>query len=184
MAKDGVTIKSNGAAVLKTIGEFADKFGNAKRPLTAVLSMLYKHFKKMFLLQGPGQWTDLSDAYKDQKENQVGFVYPMFKLEGVLKASLTERKSPFNVATVTNTSLIFGTSVESIDAFPYPSALQEGTNKMPERPFLIITDELLFEIKRIFFRTALKEVRKIKRIEKQNAALKDLPTQEWPGGGL
>src|SRR5688572_19842345 len=58
-------------------------------PFTLMTKSWFQGNKAIFALKGPGKYTDLSDAYKIQKKNAVGFIYPILRRSGVLEKSLT-----------------------------------------------------------------------------------------------
>ena len=75
-------------------------------------------------------------GYKDLKKKTHGFVYPILKASGRLEESLTNPKDADALESVVNKNiLILGTRV------PYATWLQEGTKKMPKRPFLVFGNE-------------------------------------------
>ena len=84
---------------------------------------------------GPGLYKDLSPRYKKWKTNKFRSPYPILKLTGRLKKSITRRGGE-NIFKASKRSLIIGTTV------PYSGYLQEGTGRkgvgggMPARPFL------------------------------------------------
>ncbi len=159
MASD-FNVKTNIPSVIKTINNYINRFGSAKKPLTAVLQMLYKHFEKAFQFSSDGNsfMPELSQAYGNWKFSQAVDL-PMLVLSGDYKDSITKRGGD-NVAKVTNDTLIFGSETKSDKGAPYPSFLHLGTEIMPSRKSLFIDEELAFQISRIFFRVALKEARK------------------------
>lgn len=78
---------------------------------------------------GTGQYDDLVPQYKDYKRRKYGRAYPILLATGKLKKSITT-KGGDNITKIGRKNLILGTTV------PYSRYLQEGTGKMPDRPFL------------------------------------------------
>jgi phage gpG-like protein len=75
-------------------------------------------------------------GYKDLKKKTHGFVYPILKASGRLEESITNPADSDALESVVNKNvLILGTRV------PYATWLQEGTKKMPKRPFLLFGNE-------------------------------------------
>lgn len=144
------------------ISQFIAAFGSARVPLSSVLTYWHKwNAENIFGLAGPGMYEDLSEDYKDYKDNIVGFIYPILKFHGVLEASLTTQNSAYSVAELGDDSLIMGTSAVSSKGFSYPQALQDGTSNMPARPPILKTPEQLDSLADIFFETALRMYNKI-----------------------
>jgi phage gpG-like protein len=75
-------------------------------------------------------------GYKDLKQKKYGFVYPILKATGALERSITDPTDPNAISSVLNkTTLLLGTKL------PYAGWLQNGTKKMPARPFLVVGTE-------------------------------------------
>ena len=105
-------------------------------PLTLIAKSWFSSNKAIFALKGPGQYADLSENYKKQKRQLVGFIYPILKAEGRLEDSLVKRSGKDAISTVLNQkTLVLGTRV------PYAGFHQFGTRKMPKRPPILIGAE-------------------------------------------
>lgn len=107
---------------------------NLKVPFAQIAKDFMKSRKAIFALTGPGQYPDLSERYKPNKQKAVGFIYPILKLSGALEKSVTETSSPDNVLRINTQSLTMGTSL------PYAKAHQEGLG-VPLRRFLFVGPE-------------------------------------------
>lgn len=107
-------------------------------PLNLIAIDFYKSQKSIFdsNRKGPGQYADLSQAYKAAKMKEVGFVYPILKRTGLLEESVTNAASTNGGYVIINKdTLVFTTRV------PYAEYLQNGTSKMPARPFFLVGPE-------------------------------------------
>jgi hypothetical protein len=91
-------------------------------------SDFYKTQKQILMLKGPGQYADLTPAYKVEKEKRHGFVYPILFATGKLMASLLSREGPDAVHEIKPKSFVIGT------ADPIGEYHHKGTSKMPRRP--------------------------------------------------
>lgn len=109
--------------------------GDLTIPLTLMAREWYRGNRSIFALKGPGRYTDLDPDYKKDKQNDVGFVYPILKRSGRLSWSIT---IPYNSDAinyiVNKNTLVLGTRV--------PYAVYHQSNqprkKMPYRPFLFV----------------------------------------------
>jgi hypothetical protein len=110
--------------------------------------------RTIFQHSGPGPFRDLSGGrarrnrrgqfqspnagYKAEKLKKWGFVYPILKASGALERSLTDPGDSNALFEVRDGhELVLGTRLTSRGA-PYPKFLNDGTSKMPARPFLSI----------------------------------------------
>ena len=91
-------------------------------------SDFYKSQKEIFSLKGPGQYADLSEGYKIQKEEKFGYVYPILFATGKLASSLLSRSAPDSVHEIKPKSFVIGT------ANPVGEYHHKGTSKMSQRP--------------------------------------------------
>lgn len=105
-------------------------------PLTLIAGDFYKSEAAIFRLNGPGQYADLSPNYKVRKQKRWGRVYPILLASGALRDSMTSPTDSNAISQIVNKdTLIIGTRIH------YGRFLQEGTAKMPARPFLFIGPE-------------------------------------------
>ena len=89
--------------------------------------------------QGPGKYKDLSDQYKDQKERETGFTYPILVRSGKLMRSMIQPDNSDSVNKIVNKNiLVLGTKVTGKKNAPYPFFLHFGTKKMSARPVVIL----------------------------------------------
>ena len=101
------------------------------RPLwESFISDFYKDEKRIFKLQGPGRYKDLSSGYKRAKLRLHGFLYPILFATGALAASLTKRNARGSVAVATPQTMILGTRI----AYAVYHHSTAPRTKMPRRP--------------------------------------------------
>lgn len=125
-------------------------------PLIEISKDFYKSEQAIFKLKGPGQYPDLGgfnpdeiapgstksrrEIAKDQKQKQVGFIYPILKREGRLADSLLNPSHSDAINQIVNKSnLIIGTKV------PYAVYHQSDAPRsiIPLRKFLFIGPEAI-----------------------------------------
>lgn len=111
------------------------KVGNIRLGLLEIARDQYKNQKAVFL-KGEGRYAPLSPAYRAFKIKKFGSPRILF-LTGDLQKSLVSNTGPGAIFKIGERSLSFGTAVKR-KGFSYPLALQEGTSKMPARPFWFI----------------------------------------------
>ena len=142
----------------KMITDYIAVFKSAKKPFTSVLSYWWNWNKEhIYNRTTSGMYEDLTEGYKDFKEDAVGFIYPILKFDGVLEASITGNQSPYSVATIKDDELIMGTVAEK-DGIPYPIYLFRSG-----RSPVVKTKDQLDAFAKIFFATALNEFKKIRK---------------------
>ena len=115
-----------------------DKVADLTIPLTLIAKDFYKSQRAIFQLSGPGQYEDLADSTKEQKQKEVGFIYPILKRSGALADSTTKPVDPNAINEIVNKdTLIIGTKV------PYGVFHQSDAprSKLPLRKFLFIGPE-------------------------------------------
>lgn len=91
-------------------------------------SDFYKTQKEILMLKGPGQYADLSPAYKIVKQERNNLVYPILFATGKLMSTLLSREAPDAVHEIKPKSFVIGT------ADPIGKFHHHGTSKMPRRP--------------------------------------------------
>lgn len=136
---------ANAARFNEVIANAKAAIGDLTIPLTLIAKDWYRGNRAMFLLKGPGQWTDLADGtnhgrtnYKAAKLRKWGFVYPILKASGALESSLTNPTDANTISQIINKdTLILGTRL------PYAAALNFGyaARNLPPRPFMAIRPE-------------------------------------------
>lgn len=109
--------------------------GNIRLGLLEIARDQYKNQQAVFL-KGEGRYAPLSPAYRAFKIKKFGSPRILF-LTGALQKSLLSNTGQGAVFKISERSLSFGTAVKR-RGFSYPLALQEGTRKMPARPFWFI----------------------------------------------
>ncbi len=115
---------------IDALKEASQKVDNLRVPLQEIGDRFLESRKFIFdrSRRGPGQYRDLTSGYKRDKEEDVGFVYPVLFRTGRLAVSVT-RSGGENIKQVGNKTLLIGSSV------PYGVKHQEGRG-VPKRPFL------------------------------------------------
>lgn len=99
-------------------------------PLTLIAKQWFKGNKAIFTLSSKGQYEDLSETYKKQKQKAVGFIYPILKRKGALMNSITNPSDPFAVNQIANKDTLYlGTKIDY------------GRYNQPRRPFVFIGPE-------------------------------------------
>lgn len=88
-----------------------------------------------------GRWTDLSQDYKQEKESEVGFVYPMLVRSGTLRGAMLAREplelGPRRLVFGIDPAATYddGTTVEEVAV-----AHQTGAGNLPERRIVALTE--------------------------------------------
>lgn len=109
-----------------------------------------------------GKFEDLSAAYKKQKFDKWGFIYPILRASGLLGKSLTIPGDPNGIKIISKRNMILGTKVVAKPSkkhptgFPYPVVHQLGGKFHPRRPFMFIGVEQVKEAKAEIYQTRLK----------------------------
>lgn len=104
-------------------------------PFKQISGDFYKSEKSIFQLKGPGRYKDITPQTKTQKLREVGFIYPILKRTRRLEKSVTSPRTKDSILKIGKKELIIGTKV------PYAAFHQEGTKRMPRRPFFFIGPE-------------------------------------------
>ncbi len=121
------------------VNEVIKVTGDLRLPFIQIGTDIYKSNKKLFLLKSKGKFIDLAPSTKLAKTKKLGSPYPILRgFTGRLEKSITKNTDRNAVFEVSKTSFSIGTRAKSKKGFLYPLALQEGTRKMPARPFLFI----------------------------------------------
>ena len=121
------------------LDELSENLDDMRPLFEQFASDFYKDEKKIFSLNGPGQYADLSDnpkgkGYKSYKIKHKGKAYPILLFSGVLARSLLTRSAPGSVLMIKRDDFYIGTSI------PYGAYHMTGTSKMPQRPLWFIDD--------------------------------------------
>jgi len=114
-----------------------------------------------FILKGTGKYEPLSAEYVKRKNilapgalilvgAKGGKVKKGKKISGggisgKLRDSII-KSTPDSVLNIGKLSLIIGTKAKSKRGAPYPFYVQNGTSKMPARPYLFLTDKMVDQI--------------------------------------
>lgn len=107
-------------------------------PLTEISKDFFRGNKAIWLLKGPGQYPDLSDAYKKQKRDKYKFIYPILKANGALEKSMTNPTDPNSVNEIINKAMLtVGTRLQ----YGIYHQSDEPRSKIPLRKFLFIGPE-------------------------------------------
>ena len=104
-------------------------------PFLLISSDFYRSQRKLFTLQSPGLYEDLSPKYKPVKQKKSGFIYPI--LVGKtrkLSNSTLGHNNEYSVFRLDRNTLTIGSSV------PYGKYHQsdEARTKIPQRKFIFI----------------------------------------------
>ena len=126
-------------------------------PLTLITKSWFQSNKFIFQVKGSsGKYADLSGdsekGYKEWKNRNAGFVYPVLKLSGTLEKALTNPGGDSIALVVNKKTLVLGTKdLLTSGALKNASGLksrkyrvswhQFGTKKMPARPPVLIGTE-------------------------------------------
>lgn len=135
----------NEKAFLANIKHVFDATGDLTVPFSLIRADFYKDQKRIFLLQGPGGYQPLSEAYFKRKQRLYGFAYPIFKTSTrhghrpKLEPSLTDMNDPNAVNIITKASLIMGTKVK----YGIYHQSDKPRKKIPLRKFLFIDGSLV-----------------------------------------
>lgn len=126
--------------VKRTLADYAEAAADM-RPVWGDLANLFaKQNREQFDTQGArgaGGWAALSPAYAAWKAR----AYPgktILRRTDALYESLTAR--PFGVEVIEAKVMRLGTDVKSDDGFDYPRAHQQGTERMPRRRPVVLTE--------------------------------------------
>lgn len=114
---------------LKEVFEVTD---DLRVPWGLISIDFYKSERQIFSLKSPGGYPDLAASTKASKLRDIGRLYPILFRTGVLASSVLSPTAQGSIHIVRKKSLTIGTSV------PYARFQQEGTNRIPARPFLYI----------------------------------------------
>lgn len=126
----------------KTLQSIAASATDLTLPLNLIAQQWFKSNRAIFTLKGPGQYADLTPAYKKFKVRHLGSAYPILRLSGALEASLTDPTDGSAVNYIINkVSLALGTRVASAEGAPYGYFLHHGTSKMKARPVVLFGNE-------------------------------------------
>lgn len=107
-------------------------------PLTLISKDFYKSEAAIFNLGGPGQYPDLKEKTKIQKQKQVGFVYPILKRSGALAKSMLNPTDGNAINFIANkNTLVLGTRVQ----YGVFHQSDSARKKIPLRKFLFIGPE-------------------------------------------
>lgn len=112
-----------------------ENFADDLTPMWSVVdaelrAALHEEFASEGNMGGIGGWKDTTPEH-----------HPILYRTGSLEDSLTIESDAGHIFEPFPTYMVFGTSIER-DGFYYPSAIQEGTSRMPARP---IFDEQVLE---------------------------------------
>lgn len=124
-------------AFAKAVKRAEDQVSDLRVPLTLISKSWFQSNKFIFDVDGSsGKYADLSEKYKDWKNQHAGFIYPVLKLSGALAKSITDPTDKDAISLIlSKTSLILGSQSRTA-AFH-----QFGTKRMPARPPILIGAE-------------------------------------------
>lgn len=125
-------------------GRFQDALNRAKGvsddlriPFSAIGQHWFQGNRAIFSLRGPGQYTDLAESTKKEKQRKVGFVYPILKRTGALEKSITNPRDQNAIYEPGKQVLILGSRI------PYGIYHQSSgpRTRLPYRPFVFVGPE-------------------------------------------
>ncbi len=114
-----------------------------REPLGAISKDFFKSQGAVWKRKGPGDYPDLSDAYKKLKQKRYGFLYPILEARGLLKRSMTDPRDENAVSDIVNgDTLLVGTRLPYAPflnarrkfLFIGPEAARLATNEQMDRP--------------------------------------------------
>lgn len=127
----------------KALNEAREGITDLRIPFTLIAADFYRSQAAIFGLNGPGQYPDLSEAYKRRKQALVGFVYPILKKSGALEVAASVQKGPGNITTITPSELQMGVDGNTITYALFHQS-DAPRSKIPLRKFLFIGPESKF----------------------------------------
>ena len=138
MVKTTITVDpsgAQGAAFKKALQEIDD----LRVPLELIRESWFKGNQSIFAIGGKGKWQDLSPGYKQAKQREKGFAYPILYRDGTLKNALTVRGDPGSISQlVGKKSLDLGVDPRNV-VF---NSLHFGTRTgIPARPYILLGAE-------------------------------------------
>jgi hypothetical protein len=111
-------------------------------PFTLIAADFYRSQAAIWKLKGPGQYPDLSEAYKIRKQKKVGFIYPILRLNGFLEIAASVQNGPGNITRIGMKDLVMGVDDDTVPYAKYHQA--DGPRKhLPQRKFLFIGPEAI-----------------------------------------
>jgi len=127
----------------RALKKASDQVDDLRVPFKLITRSWFKSNRSFFILKSAGLFEDLAESTKKQKTRLLGSPYPILRgITGNLEKSITNPSDSGSVNLIVNKkTLILGTQVQSKKGAPYPFFLQDGTSKMPARPFIIIGGE-------------------------------------------
>lgn len=111
-------------------------------PFTLIAADFYRSQKAIWGLSGPGQYPDLAESTKKEKQRKVGFLYPILKRNGFLEAAASIQNGPGNITIIGPHDLTFGVSDSAVPYAKYHQS-DEPRKKIPLRKFLFIGPEAI-----------------------------------------
>jgi len=122
---------------LKKAGKATD---DLRIPFTLIAADFYRSQKSIFQLKSPGLYPDLSDGYKQKKQKEVGFLYPILKKNGYLEAAASVQFGPGNITRIQSRQLDLGVDEKAVPYAIYHQS-DEPRKVIPLRKFLFIGPE-------------------------------------------
>lgn len=136
----------NKQAFNSVLKKAADQVSDLRFPLGEISRDFYKSERAIFLLKGPGGYTDLNKQYKKEKMRAVGFVYPILKRSGRLEKAATSPNAPGSINRIGKKDLIIGASVMSKGKKPIDIVSVHDSDsdrkKIPQRKIIFIGPEV------------------------------------------
>lgn len=142
-----IQVDPNGA-IINALQKAKEAGINLTVPFTLISKSWFRANRSIFALKGPGKYPDYGgfspnapvrpgssktrrEKAKQDKVQEVGFIYPMMRRRGKLEASLTNPTDPNSVNLIVNkVALYLGTRVE----YAFYHQAKGARTKMPFRP--------------------------------------------------
>lgn len=129
---------ANDQEFTQALEKAAALIGDLTLPLSLIRGDFYKSERAIFQLQGPGQYPDLKESTKKEKERKGFKAYPILYRSGKLAKSLTNAGDPNAIGQIFNKqTLIIGTLVD----YGIYHQSDRPRKKIPLRKFLFIGPE-------------------------------------------
>lgn len=139
-----ITFSIENEEILGLISGAIEDFDDLSFEFGEIARSIAKYNRTNFILKGYGKYAPLSEAYAKWKRKHFPGQSILVRT-GRLRDSVTDatRPSRDTILQVTKNSMAHGTKV------PYGSYIQNGTKRMPARPYLFWDDPRLKIVERI-----------------------------------
>ncbi len=104
-------------------------------PFAEIAADFYRGQKAIWKQSSAGVYEDLADSTKKSKLKKYGFLYPILKASGKLEQAASIAGAEGNITDIGKKELVMAINESSV---PYSIFHQEGTGKIPRRPFFFL----------------------------------------------